>query len=198
MALIECSKCGKKVSDTTKVCIHCGADIGEKQEVKVDEKPKTEENVSQKKKYNSFNNEMKLKYEKEFLENNFGAKKYRRKGLEFKKIISLGETSAILGGLLIFGYRYLLNKVFDGVVYNENYGVIAAAAAFLMIAFGCLMMICSVVARTIYNRTFKSYVYLKTFSKWLEDKYEIDYQPEFFTDKEKAIYEKIDLNVMKL
>ena len=25
MALIECKECGKRISDTTRVCIHCGA-----------------------------------------------------------------------------------------------------------------------------------------------------------------------------
>ena len=198
MALIECSKCGKMVSDTTDVCIHCGASIGANEEIKVAKTPEKEEKAISKKDYKNFNDELKIKYEKEFLEENPNAKKYRRRGLEYKKLISLGETSAILGFLLIMAYRYLLNKHFDGVVYKENYAVIASAAAIFMIAFGILLVACAFIAKVIYNRTLKSYVYLKMFSRWLDEKHQVEYQPDFVTNNEKAIYEQIDLNSMRL
>ena len=40
MALIKCKECGKDISDTTDICIHCGAPTSISLNDKVDTRPK--------------------------------------------------------------------------------------------------------------------------------------------------------------
>ena len=88
MALIECSRCGKKITDTAENCIHCGApthilDSDDKSTCINDQC--ISENAGESDclpSYNSFGEDYKLELEREFLKSDVRAMKYRRRRAE--------------------------------------------------------------------------------------------------------------------
>ncbi|MBR2871173.1 MAG: zinc ribbon domain-containing protein [Clostridia bacterium] len=203
MAIITCEKCGKKISDTTSKCIHCGAMLKKEQEAKVLSVKEEVKVPLDKTQYNtkffSLDSAKQNKLEKEFLLQDKKAMKFKRRELEFKKFSSIGSFAVYISLLCILGVRLLLTKVL-GVAefYNEEYAVIGAVGIFVTLGIGILILIINFICKIIYNRSIKKYIYMKKFQRWLGSNKEIDFNPTFITNTEQALYNQIDLNTMDL
>ena len=191
MALIICRNCGKKISDTAEICIHCGASI--KEELKVETKSeeifvKNQSEQTKTRNFEDLNDEVRKKMEREFLKSNSWANKYKRTILQLPSIGKLW----ILYLALIFIFRETLS-LFDiyisGPVINEQYfdlGLLGAIS--LMIITLCLSFY-SAGMRIYLKATSAKYVYLKKFQTWLKSEKNIDFIPTF---KRKSQLEKFE------
>ncbi|MBE6635480.1 MAG: hypothetical protein E7617_04695 [Ruminococcaceae bacterium] len=201
MPLIECSECGKKVSDTVDICIHCCKPIkknGETNNLSQCKDEKHDKSKSEDRDFKFLSHKKQIEFEKRFVEKNDAARKYRRKGLEFSKFTGLSFSCAFWSIIQIIACRYAYNEIFNGNIYNEDYLAVGAVCCFSLMVLGILLLVFNTISRMRYNHSIKKYVYLKMFSEWLEKECNISYIPDFFRDKEKEIYDSIDTRTMKL
>lgn len=206
MALVECKKCGKKVSDTIDKCIHCGASLKNEPTV-VEVKPKpiidanalnTIQETPNMKKFNSLSDSAKNALEKEFLETDEKFYKFRRKELEFGKRASVFYKMATNGLIIVMVCRVAFHLFLKGEIFNETMLMIGVVLCVALIACGLVGAVGNFIAKKIYNRSIKKYVYLKSFQKWLKETKNIQYLPIFVDDKEKAMFDEIDLKEITL
>ena len=193
MALIICNHCGKKCSDTVDKCIHCGAATKDfftyHSDIVTEEKTNNEKLT----KYENLPKEEKTKLEMEFLKSNPTALKYRRKGLEIKKFGSLAFWLILIGQILLLVQEYTLNTFFDGIVYNEmlletSYYFLGGILIVWIVSFVFLIYLA-----ISYKNKINRLMYLKKFKIFLLEEKEIDFTPNILTNKDKDIFEQIDL-----
>lgn len=205
MGLITCYSCGKKISDTSKNCIHCGASVKPKKIIETNfelekssnTKSSTEEHNKNPEYYSLSKSEQEA-LEMEFVSNDAVAFKFRRKELEFKKFLSLSESFFLIAILLFVISRYVATQFFNSKASNENLVAVAVILMAIQIIIGIIYFIKYIVSKIIYKRSIKKYIYLKKFEVWLKDNEKINYIPLFLNNSEKRIYEQIDLEKMKL
>lgn len=201
MAIIECSKCGRRISDTVNTCIHCGAPtkaIEEPKEEMMEKSVVEESKIDKPMDYNKLSSEARVEYEKAFIGQNRAAHKYRKKGIEYKKILSLCGWSLLLGFLIFILIRYVCTTYFDSTLYRENLALVSAVCCIALVVFGIVIGAICLILRFIYKRSSKYYVYEKMFSDWLITEHNVKYYPSFSSEKEKRMYESVDLKIHKL
>ena len=76
MAIIICKKCGKRVSDTVDVCIHCGQNPKEEIIEKIEEVPTKEIPEKKTVEYYDLSEREQIRLEAEFAQQDKSAKKY--------------------------------------------------------------------------------------------------------------------------
>lgn len=225
MALMQCSNCGGKVSDTVANCIHCGAPIKKTEQVDINdnirqkesvtetEKPKANEpeiNNPEKKKpvnkkpevklspYSKLSDEKKIALENEFLKTDKRARRYRRKGVEKGKYLSITFWILVFARLLLAAQSYVVENYFGGEIFNQQYIEYSyyclGALAVIWIASFIMGLYCAIS----YRGVIKKHTYNKKFQKWLRDKKKIEYVPNLIDERDRQIFEQIDLNTMKL
>ena len=204
MALIECSRCGKKITDTAENCIHCGApthilDSDDKSTCITDQC--ISENAGESDRlpsYNSFGEDYKLELEREFLKSDVRAMKYRRRRAEISRFVLM--FFGILFALF-FVIKFLFevpDEILSNTVYNKPLDKLSEhlLIAIIIYAFSCLIY--AIVASIIMKISIKQYVYMKKFQKWLKEEKGIDYMPPLQKIKQKRIFDSIDLETFNL
>lgn len=190
MAIIICNSCGKKVSDTVDVCIHCGQNPKE-ETVKTDERASAEETSKAVTiDFNKLSDEEKKKLEIEFLKEDNWSKKYMRNRFE---LLSYAKPIFFYPILLFIIFRLLstFTDIFIGAdVVNKGATVIAAVSGIGLTVVCCAMFVYSILKR-IYNFvTHARYIYYRRLQKWLNEK-NIYFFPELQTLRQKALFESI-------
>ncbi len=196
MALIVCKHCGKSVSDTRENCIFCGGLLkGRKErqkEIVVAPTPIVKERKT--KNYDSLSLEEKQQLEKDFLKQDKRALSYRRKTRAydaFNGITYLGLACIVL--ILV-----VTNVFFNGVERDPNKEIYEKLSMICLVVLfvGLLgLRIAGWTIEAISKNSVKYYVYLKKYQKWLLAK-NIEYIPAFKKEKQKEIFNQVDLKIM--
>ena len=136
--------------------------------------------------------------EKEFLNSDNKAFKFRQMELEFSKFSSVAH-SAFWGSIfLLFVIRYLCINVFEKQIQIYNLLMASAVFAIISVVLGVIIFIVNLVRKGKYKRSMGKYVYMKKFQKWLKENKQIEYIPILLEVNEKEIFEQIDLSIMDL
>ena len=196
MALIICKSCGKKVSDTVDVCIHCGQNPKEEIVEKVEE-PTVQEPPAQKKaEYYDLSEREQIALEAEFAKQDKSAKKYLLDAFELSSFMKPILFYPILAFVLVRGL-FTLAEMFDILnteTANETLSGVAAVSGIGLIVLCACMFIYGLVKK-IYNRITNAYlIYLKKFQKWLKENKDIDFYPELEKARQKAFFESINID----
>ena len=202
MALIQCKECGKRISDTTEVCVHCGAPTNmsaneTSSEMKVDmESSRTELSDDEEKVvvFQNLNFDRQCELEKEFWSVDHAAEKHKKRG-----------GAKISTGLLTLGYIILLVfSLFPGLMiileqgdWFKNWDIYNLFYSdghpwlpyFLLFTFFVWMLICTF--RSTYKKEAK---YKKQFQLWLKVEKNIDYIPQFNSERERNIWNRTSVN----
>jgi len=137
MALIECKECGKRISDTTRVCIHCGAPtcvskpdaVGDSEntqkqsqngvahdvENKQKESEAQAEKTEPKKIFQNLDKDTQCELEKEFWKVDKRAKKYKRRTETGKFIMLLALGYYIVGLISLLWIMSFGKEIGNGV-----------------------------------------------------------------------------------
>lgn len=208
MALIICNNCGKKISDTTNECIHCGAKIGvgfDEQNENLNNTKKADMGGSNSEehdmiyKYYSLSFEKQERLENDFLEFDKQAAEWQEKASTVAKFLKIAKAFLILAAIA-FSVLSLLAKILpEGVIDLDNErALICLASGIIGYAVEgaiCLIIIvvCSIMNKLRYDKK-KQYVYYRRFSKWLEEK-NVIFDIKFLSESDERMYDKIDLDV---
>lgn len=191
MAIIICKNCGKKVSDTVDVCIHCGNNPKEENKNNVIEVSNEFAEVKTVE-FDDLKEKEQLKLEAEFVKHDKWAKRYMLDVIELPSFGRLLYYPAI--AFVILRILHRLTEVFaTGELINEELSVIAAISGIGLVVLSLCTFFYSVVKR-IYNRITQAHlIYLKKFQKWLMDNQNISYYPELKNLRQKAAFESINI-----
>lgn len=199
MALIVCKECGKKISDASERCIHCGAMTADSLpvvETIPQEKPEPKAPEA-KKDYYKLGEETRIQLEIDFLQQDAWAEKYRSKGLELKAFKETFTVGAVLPLMFTSFYCIALRVVLD-IMGGQFQNITALWAAGIgvvscVLIFGVLSTIFSKMSLR-YERSNDRLIYLKKFQSWLRKEKNIAFQPLFDNPAEKEYFEYINLN----
>lgn len=193
MAIIICKKCGKKVSDTTDVCIHCGHPTHEEKSSDKEEKIKIEKNVYN---FNSFAEDDKLILERDFLRADKWAMNYRTRKEEISSFLAMLAITLFCLVLALKIVGYVNKDFFAGEIYNESFAAIAISCLIALLALLLVISVYSVCMNINFKVTMARFIYMKKFQKWLKENKNIEYTPPFIKTKEKEIFEKINIDTL--
>lgn len=195
MSLIQCKECGKTISDTAEVCIHCGAPLCDETQIVPVAPVDEHETVSARVAFDALTEEEQDALEKEFLAKDKRALKFRRKrqgatGI-FRCSIILIFEAMIAFFFLSTSYDSKLPSFFS--VKNVNLYYISLFLVFFSMIIGLIGFFAAKAKRP--RKDVKKYIYLKRFQAFLKEK-NVDYSPTL-TYEESLLYDQIDAN-MKL
>lgn len=192
MALIVCKKCGKNISDKSEKCIHCGQPLKEITESKeVDKEAKALENMP---KFNALDGVTRRKLELEFIKTDKWAYVYRRRGVEIPK---LGKFAFAMPVFIVAGVAAVsivaegINNGFVMTPWLENASGVFMALSVAMMPVAIILLIYN---RIQYSNKVNRMTYNKKFQKWLRDVKKINYQPSFRTEREKCLFDEIEID----
>lgn len=193
MALITCKSCGKSISDKAERCIHCGQPLTESVTPPVEPPKKKNADLSHLPKYNDMSNVKRTELEKEFLETDKWAYNYRRKGLEIQKLGKFAFWIPVALGAVAVLINYITENIHHGFVMMpalETAGIVffVIAASTFPLSF-CLL----IYNRFSFNNKTNRLTYHKKLQAWLLRVKKINYQPAIFTEKEKNLFNEIDI-----
>lgn len=201
MALINCSKCGKKVSDKAEKCIHCGATLKEEKVELLKKEEKQVTKVENKKnviKFFSLNRENQTRLEQEFISTDVKLMKFKRREIELVKFSHLGNCFINFGFFCFLGLSLIITFLLNGEIYRANIVSIGGILLLVSMGLGVLIKIYNLISKIMIKTSSKKLIYLKKFEKWLKDNKEIEYSTVAMTSREKEIFEKIDLEITNL
>ncbi|MBP3592672.1 MAG: zinc ribbon domain-containing protein [Clostridia bacterium] len=195
MALIICKNCGKKISDTAEVCIHCGISVNEEVsvEIKRDETSKNGQSTQAKtRQFEDLNDEVRTKLEREFLKSNNWASKYKKNELQLPAI---GRLWILYLG---FAFIYLeILSLFDiyvaGPIINEKYFDFGLLAVLALMAITLCLFVYSIGMRIYLKSTSAKYIYLRKFQAWLKKEKNVDFIPTFKRKSQLAKFESVQI-----
>lgn len=196
MALITCWKCGKKYSDTIDSCIHCGAPIESSASVRdtlLMEDVRIEDVNVKKVEYTDFwdyPEQTRNRLEGEFWAHDKKAAKWRRVEIETKKAWSL-----VWALILSFCIDFCLVKLLYSNDYS-NFFMVSFVCALIGLALAVIISIGLIVAMIFVKCSIKPFLYMKKLQKWLFEEKRIKFVPRFNNAKERAKFEKINLEYM--
>ncbi len=201
MALITCKSCGKTISDTTSVCIHCGAPTQEpsapiENETASDvQKDNTEkENIVY---FKDLKEEEKDALQYEFWQADKRARAYIQKEVNLYSYLFFSILALVLPRALLALRDWVKDKFFEGNVHSEDWltysDFFAVAIAVLWIA--CLVL--WIYTLFTYRSRLKRQTYHRRLQKWLLENKNIHFMPNFLSKKDQEVFEKIDLNTIQ-
>ncbi len=196
MALIVCHECGKRVSDTSDICIHCGVPLKKCDATEIKELPNEKEEKTEKDRtaesvlrFNSLGKEEQRNITKAFLKSDKISKKYRDKLLTNDMLIKIFTLNFLLLvfslGFLYFGLGHLVKTQESFILIALFGGVIAILQSVFMFIF--------IFRRRILNRNMKRLVFEKKFQTWLMENKGISYNPVFINEREKRFFESLKI-----
>ncbi|MBR2965516.1 MAG: zinc ribbon domain-containing protein [Clostridia bacterium] len=204
MALIECSRCGKKISDTTDTCIHCGAstkplNFDETSSFQNEQYGNESSNESTcLPDFDSFGDDCKTELEKEFLKTDVRAMKYRRRRAEIGQFFRIFCWIVSANFIISIFLTEVSSQIIGNTVYYKTLDKLSEYlfVALIVLALSCLIY--AIVTPIVMKISVKRYVYMKKFQKWLREEKKIDYTPPLMKIKQKNIFDSIDLETFNL
>lgn len=197
MALIVCKECGKKISDTSERCIHCGALTSEQNSSLVtnSEKSDTKEPKKSEQKYTDYHkmaDNTKIQIEIEFLEQDSWAKKFRHKGLELK---AFKELFLIAAGLmpLVISITSIAARINDRIADPTAFWTALCGCFGFAIIFAIISKIFSFRLKR-HNASYDVLIYEKKFQHWLRETKKIVYHPILWDEVTMDRFDAINLN----
>ena len=192
MALIVCKKCGKNISDKSEKCIHCGQPLKEITESKeVDKAAKALENMP---KFNALNGVTRRKLELEFIKTDKWAYVYRRRGVEIPKLGKFALAMPVFLAAGVAAVTIVAESVNNGFVLTpwlEKASFVFYALSASMMAVAILLLIYN---RIQYGNAINRMTYHKKMQAWLRDVKKVNYQPSFRTEREKCLFDEIEID----
>lgn len=200
MALIICKNCGKTVSDTVDVCIHCGENIKSTEAFSRENNQEpsfiTEKDTAKPilKDFTFYSAEEQIALEKEFLSNDGWAKKYRQRQIELPSFL---RTAMLSWGwaFIIIAFSFKINESLLETMFTfspaSEICVFSAIASTLLLF---ITILCRLVIKIRLRLTFAKYIYMKKFQVWLYKEKSVNYIPPITKFKEQQIFKSIDLN----
>lgn len=191
MGLIQCQECGKTISDTIKICIHCGAPLRDA----VEDPPAVpvceQENSSTHTSFDALPIAEQDALEKEFLLKDKRALKFRRKRQGAKNTL-------ILSGILALFFFYNLISYLALSSFFQNAKILNLSYILTFFSFICFFigLIVGLKNKPTPENDVKKCIYYRKFQAFLKEK-EIDYTPVFIVEKERLLFEQVDAT-MKL
>lgn len=187
MALIECPNCHKKVSDSCRACIHCGAELRERSAV-----PAAASETDAAKKFGKLPQEEQDALRAEFLREYPKYEELEERGRDFKKL--LGWTPAemfVLVALMLIGRLWLGEED----IVSRGYFLAGACLAIVLFVKGLVSNIALFIAVRVNEK--HRLIALKRFQDWLRKEKDIEYIVKFdtFTKRSKKYFDRIDLRV---
>lgn len=200
MALITCNKCGKKISDTVSNCIHCGALIKETAEIENQKnEPLEDKNIISKielPNFDELSEDHQIALENEFLKSDKRALKYKRKGVEMKKYATLAFWLLLIGRLLLLLQKYVIQKFFNGEVYKQEFIDLSEKFILMFVFIWIASIVMCLYTVFSYKSKLKKHIYNKKFQNWLKEKKNIKFTPSLISEKDRIMFEQIDINTM--
>ena len=222
MALIECKECGKRISDTTRVCIHCGAPtcvskpdaVGDSENTQkqsqngvahdVENKQKEPEAQAEKTEprsiFQKLDKNTQCELEEEFWKVDKRAKKYRIKNKFSRYFLILGFSYVWYYLIVVFILDNTI-KLPDSLVilnwdiYHIFYSGHFEYAALVLPLIGVICMIVGTV-KFIHEtgQSKKEVLYKKRFQAWLLMEKNVDYIPQFMSESDRNLWRNTDIN----
>ncbi len=203
MALIICRNCGKKVSDTVKICIHCGASLLPEE---VPPQPHAVEEIVEKKEKSSESQDVFVKFKnldkkqqkallEEFWKEDILARKYQKK----KAILEFFQYEILLYLLIPNLIAIVLWFVFK--FQPQSTGgllLVCSSLAAMVILHPILILIFGIIMKVTVDSKVKTLTYKKRFQIWAKETRQIVYKPTFDNKAERQMFEQIDIETQKL
>ncbi len=222
MALIECKECGKRISDTTKLCIHCGAPtsiskpdvVGDSENAHKqgqssvahvgDTNQKEPEAQAEKTEpkiiFQKLDKNTQCELEKEFWKVDKRAKKYRMKNKSGRYFLMLGFGYFWYYLIVIFILDNTIKLPDSLVIKNwEIYHIVYSGyfeyAALFLSLIGVICMIVGTI-KFIHEtgQSKKEVLYKKRFQAWLLMEKNVDYIPQFMSESDRNLWRNTDIN----
>ena len=202
MALIVCNKCGKKVSDTVKTCIHCGALLSENATQR-NEPREPQENFTPLYEvlfpnFKDLSEGQQNDLENEFLKSDKRARSFYRKGVEIKKFCLILLMILPFFGALHTLQAKLIERFQESEAYSQKMIDIAEKFALSSVFVWLFVAVVALYYIIVTRSKYKQQIYLKKLQKWLKEEKGVIFNPTFMSEKEKNIFEQIDLNNVHL
>lgn len=177
MSLITCPYCGKKVSDTVKVCIHCGHTL--------------KEEPPEKNNYNLLSKSEKKKLRFEFNRICPEFEKTRKPAVViFVWVLCIVVIILFWAALLYFRFN---PPNLEGLSEEEQTKQLASALGVIFFLF-VLMLIFGVIRSKLAKKYRRKYlVCLKKYQQWIIDTKDMDYDLKLFSKKEQKYFDNINL-----
>ena len=196
MALITCKNCGKKISDTVEKCIHCGATTKEPdvKETSISKEQNSEANEAGKTVFNKLSEKEQIKLENEFLKFDKKARIYRRKIFEAKRFALLVFLIPLITRVLSAGQKGAIEKLFEGKIYDPKMLDLSEKCLIPLIAVLLMSIVLCIYSATTYKKRENKQLYAKKFQRWLKEEKNIVYKPNFISEKDRVVFEEINLD----
>ena len=189
MALINCKKCGKTVSDTVLNCIHCGAPLKEE--------PNAEQETSKKDVFPLFtdlSDTERTAIENEFLSSDKKSMRYRQRCAEKSKFGTLSLLLFVLGRVLLYAQDYVLNNLFT--VYNPEFIDLSEKLLVGIVILWAVTDAIAIYLAIVAKSRVKKQLYKKKLQRWILINKNMDYTPKFLSEKDRLVFNSIDLDTM--
>lgn len=171
MALIECPNCGKKISDSAEICIHCKYNL---------KKAKTEEKL--KKSFLNIPKDLQKQYEIEFCCSNKTYKRTYKFRVNCRMILLAIAAGGIAALAVMFGFQIAAAAL--QIDFNSPWTV---TTVILMIALFAIEILGLVIILLLRKKEHKnSVIYYVEFSKWLKENKQLELN-HIFSNKEKEL-----------
>jgi len=201
MALIICNECGKKVSDSAKTCIHCGAPLTEKETIantsipeKKEEATGTAQAADEMVSFKSLGKKKQEELVHTFWEEDPIAKGYQKKRCILESIPFVCGGFIFLPTLLFFALPLLLKlKTQDEKMIIISLSAIGVCFVLLVLS----LIVTSIIKKLTLDQKLKKYTYEKRFHLWAKTR-NVDYYPVFAKESEKALFEQINVDTIRL
>ena len=205
MALIQCKECGKRISDTTEVCVHCGAptriSVDETaSEIKVDMKSSGGEPSENKEELVVFQNldfDRQCELEKEFWSVDRRAEKYKKRSEKAHgtALLIVGYFFLLLFSLFFSSFQ-MLGFFEGGWIKNWEIYTLFFYEGFPLFPYlvGITLLSLVIISSLRCNKK-KEALYKKQFQRWLRTEKNIEYIPQFNTEREKKIWDSMSINM---
>lgn len=200
MALIECKECGKRISDTTKVCVHCGAPTDISKNEVLTEKHVEAELSKNKESVDIFQNldyTRQCELEKEFWSVDRRAEKYKKRSEKAHgtALLIVGYFFLLLFSLFFSSFQ-MLGFFEGGWIKNwEIYNLFFYEGFPLFPCLVGITLLSLVIISSLRCNKKKEALYKKQFQRWLRTEKNIEYIPQFNTEREKKIWDSMSINM---
>ena len=210
MALIVCKECGRKISDTSKQCIHCGSVLEIKHtDDTIESNNSTFEETVEKEAVNDYDESAdnvkdfaslsiieKMQLEKEFAKSDKWVFKYIRRKTEFgccrRSFLWAFWTGIALRLILLLIMNAPLSDI-EYYIVNPGFAELTIILLVVLFLLCFIMFIYGIIGPIYFAITRKKYVYTKKLMNWLNEEKGVKYAP-VFSEKKQRILDSIQLD----
>lgn len=174
MALIECPNCGKKISDSTVICIHCKFNL---------KKAKTEEKI--KKSFSNIPKNLQKQYEYEFCCSNKTFRKIYKSRLNYRLsaiAVSIGGFCALI---LMISLQIANISKRNLIDFKSPWAIVLTFSMALLLLIEFISFVILLLLRRKLRKD--NVIYYTEFSKWLSKNKQLELNC-IFDEKEKKLY----------